>query len=190
MMTLIWIALGFVLLRELGPLNFAIYDSRGESESSIKLNIHEKQDTSVSENGVRSVSMPLFGISSAQNHRLARLILRGLRGRFDDASREKELVSVHIQRIEVRGIYWLPLYKRATCRYEVACTLSAGERAATWVSKDMVLSGQVALAITGFCSVRSFCAGMATPIVESVIHAVRNQLADRGSPQDNRSEEG
>lgn len=188
MKILYYVALGCALLREFGVMDFSICNSSGESNVSINSKVLEKQDASEPENSVRGELMPLFCISSAQNHRLARLILRKLHKRLDEASREKKIVSVQLRRILFQGIYWLPLYKRATCRYEVVCTLLTGESTGFLVRTEMLLSGSVALTTTGFCSVRSFCEKMADSIAVSVINAVRIELADRGSPQDNLSE--
>ena len=174
MMIIVWIVLGYTLLREFGVLDFSICDSIGQSDVSIDSKVLEKQEASESENSVRGDSMPPLGITSAQNLRLARLILRQLHERLDEASLEKKIVSVHLRRILFRGIYWLPLYKRATCRYEVVCTLLGGEDEGFPVKTEMLLSGNVALTTTGLCSVRSFCEKIAHAIIANVINAVRN----------------
>lgn len=170
----ICLLIAILILREAGFLNLDFYSSRLAAETGSQVTTSRTS----SDQEVVDLSTVSFvpDVTLKEDTALVKAGGDALRKvQVAGYGEHKGQLAVSLEKADVKGLYWLPLYKRAQVSYAETFTLGV-QASASSVSINGRVQGQIDCAVTGACSVYKFRQLVAQEISAEMEKAIRSQL--------------
>ncbi len=146
------------ILRELGYINLSYYTFKYQNNSSPQSQaFHYSEAVTISSRGVFVASALESSFADAVKGELERQL----------NAKSSPYISVSLNRLEIEGAYWLPLFKKGHCVYEMQAKTTSGN-----TSTDILISGEMDFSLEGICSTLTLKQVLAKTIVQKAVKQI------------------
>lgn len=165
MQTVFALLLAAIALREVGILDFHIYwsDSSGDFERKTS---RSRKDREAEDANTAPSHSSTFATSSTRNQ-LGRLVFNTLSEKLHSLTPPAGKVNFSLDRADLRGLYWLPLFKVAEAGFAATYHVTTWDEAGQ-TEVNIEVKGAIRLRVIGWCTISMFRRIMSRMIAEHI----------------------
>lgn len=165
MQTVLALVLAAIALREVGILDFHIYWSDSSGDFERKFSRTRKDSEAVDATAAPSHSSTVE-VSRARNP-LGELVFNTLTEKLHSLTPPASKVNFSLDRADLRGLYWLPLFKLAHAGFAATYQVTTWNEAGP-TEVNIEVKGELKLRVIGLCTISMFRRIMARLIADQI----------------------